>query len=237
MEINQEKTTPTSQTGNSGCGCGHDFVMIAKFPYNIWPGVASTSDWARKVCLDILPTATDFTQYQVTNKWYVGISGRCYTCLKGIRKAAAWGKVHRLVSCLHYHQRQRTNGDAICTCRYMQATICGSEPQSLHKAVLIGVQTLVLQHTSPQAAAFLILFIQYRSWIAFIFQPDLSMYIWQPVWTICTHSKRGHMEDYVIHSISLLLSPSCTGQYIIMTTCTVREKTQPHSDQNGNFDK
>ena len=128
------------------------------------------------------------------------MEGVIHVCwLKGIRKAAAWGKVHRLVSCLHsghYHQRQRTNGDATCTCRYMQATICGSEPQSLHKAVLIGVQILVLQRTCPQVAAFLILYSQYRSWIAFIFQPDLSMYIWQSVGTICTHSKRCHMHTF-----------------------------------------
>ena len=64
----------------------------------------------------------------------------------------------------HNHQRQRTNGDATCTCRYMQATICGSEP--LHKAVLIGVQILVLQRTCPQAAAFLIPFSQWNSEIA-----------------------------------------------------------------------
>ena len=35
------------------------------------------------------------------------------------------------------------NGDATCTCKYMQATICGSEP--LHKAVLIRIQTVALR--------------------------------------------------------------------------------------------
>ena len=92
--------------------------------------------------------------------------------------------MHCLVSCLHsghYHQRQRTNGDATCTYRYMQATICGSEP--LHKAVLIAVQILVLQRTYPQAAAFLIPFSQCSSQTAFIFvgenilQPDLPAYL------------------------------------------------------------
>ena len=75
---------------------------------------------------------------------------------------------------------KETNGDATSTCRYMQATICGSEP--LHKAVLIRVQTVVLQHTCPQAAAFLIPFSQSRSQIACFFigenilWPDFSMY-------------------------------------------------------------
>ena len=35
---------------------------------------------------------------------------------------------------------KETNGDATCTCRYVQATICGSEP--LHMDVLIRVQHL-----------------------------------------------------------------------------------------------
>ena len=76
---------------------------------------------------------------------------------------------------------KETNGDATCTCRYMQATICGSEP--LHMDVLIRVQTLVLWHTCPQATTFLIPFSQYRSRIAFIFigenihRPDVSMYL------------------------------------------------------------
>ena len=37
------------------------------------------------------------------------------------------------------------NCNATCTWRYMEATICGSEP--LHKAVLIRVQTFVLRNT------------------------------------------------------------------------------------------
>ena len=32
---------------------------------------------------------------------------------------------------------KETNGDATCTCSYMQSTICGSEP--LHMTVLTGV--------------------------------------------------------------------------------------------------
>ena len=51
-----------------------------------------------------------------------------------------------------------TNGDATCTCRYMQATICGSEP--LHKADLIRVHTFVLQHTCPRVAVFWSLYFQ-----------------------------------------------------------------------------
>ena len=56
---------------------------------------------------------------------------------------------------------RETNGDATCTCRYTQPTVYGSEPP--HKAVLIGVQTVVLQHTCPWAAAFLVPFSWYRS--------------------------------------------------------------------------
>ena len=88
---------------------------------------------------------------------------------------------------------KETNRDATCTCRYTQAMICGTEP--LHKAVLIRVQTLVLQHNCPQAAAFLIPFSQHKSQIVSIFVGenilwlDLSMYLRQPIWTIFTHSK------------------------------------------------
>ena len=156
------------------------WTWFCKVPYNIWPVIGPV--------LVIEPGKfawTFYQQLQVSHSiksltiWYVGINGRCYTCvcrLKGIRKTAAWGQVHHFVSkkvCALGPQSSKTkkqlNGDATCTCRYMQATICGSEPQSLHKAVLIGVQTLVLQHTCPQAAAFLIPFSHYRYWIAWMF--------------------------------------------------------------------
>ena len=103
--------------------------------------------------------------------------------------------------CLHSGHNHQTNGDVTCTCRYMQVTICGSEP--LHKAVLIRMQTLVLQHTCPQAAAFLIPFSQYRSRIACFFvgenilRLDLSMYHWQPIWTIITHSKHATLNIWL----------------------------------------
>ena len=83
-------------------------------------------------------------------------------------------------------RRQRTNGDATCTCRYMQATICGSKP--VHKAVLIRVQTLVLQHTCPPAGAFLIPFSQYRSLHFYKWEHIPNIPNHKPTSTLCLHS-------------------------------------------------
>ena len=57
----------------------------------------------------------------------------------------------------------------------MQATICGSKP--VHKAVLIRVQTLVLRHTCPPAAAFLIPFSQYTGLFIFISENIYLIYL------------------------------------------------------------
>ena len=113
------------------------------------------------------------SQVQVTNKRYVGIGGRClYVCVlterdqesSWLRESASLGVKTSVGTQATIIKDKETNGDATCTCRYMRATRCGCEPQSLHKAVLIGVQAC-----STLAIRLLIPFSQYRSLIACIF--------------------------------------------------------------------
>ena len=98
---------------------------------------------------------------------HVGISGRCYVCVLSERDQESSSLGARSVCTRVTIKDKETNGDATCTCRYMEATICGSE--RLHKAVLIRLQTFVLQRTCHQAAAFLIPFSKYRPQLACIF--------------------------------------------------------------------
>ena len=60
-----------------------------------------------------------------------------------------------------FAREMKLHAPAVNKLNQRQPTICGSEP--LHKADLIRVQTVVLQHTCSQAAALLIPFSRYRS--------------------------------------------------------------------------